>query len=281
MISLLIVTVIAAVGVIAYDSNRFVVREISVGSSKISEPVKLLFISDLHSKKYGKNNKRLLTALSKIECDGAVLAGDMMTAHRNADFTEAVRVVKYLSSRMPVFYSMGNHETRALENREVYKDLYDRFRASFAEEHLRFLDNETAEFKGIDIKGLTIPRRFYKKTKRFELPVEDIKALVGERDDSKYCLLLAHDPEYFEGYAEYGPDLVLSGHYHGGIVRLFGRGLISPRFTLFPKYSGGLYKKDNTRMLVNCGLGSHTIPWRMFNPGEVYILNLIPEKSKD
>ncbi len=276
MISLLIVLVIAAVGVIAYDSNRFVVRRITVSDRKVKEPVRLLFISDLHSKRYGKDNKRLLAALSKIECDGAVLAGDMMTAHKDADFTEAVRIVRYLSSRMPVFYSMGNHETRAKENKAVYKDLYDRFIGSVEGGELTFLDNECAEFKGIDIKGLSIPGRFYKKTKHFVLPVEDIKAMVGDRDDSRFCLLLAHDPEYFDGYAEYGADLVLSGHFHGGIVRLFGWGLISPRFTLFPKYSGGLYKKNDTRMFVNCGLGSHTIPWRMFNPGEIIILNIEP-----
>ena len=276
MISLLILLLTAAVGVIAIDSNRFVVHTVTISDSKIKEPLDLLFISDLHSKKYGKENKRLITALSEIKCDGAVLAGDMMTAHKDADFTEAVRTVRFLSSRMPVFYSMGNHETRAKENRAVYKDLYDRYLSSVEGGELTFLDNESAEFKGIDIKGLSIPRRFYKKTKHFDLPVSDIQTLVGERDDSKFCLLLAHDPEYFDGYADYGADLVLSGHFHGGIVRLFGHGLISPRFTLFPKYSGGLYKKKNTRMLVNCGLGSHTIPWRMFNPGEVIILKLKP-----
>ncbi len=125
-----------------------------------------------------------------------------------------------------------------------------------------------------------MPERFYYKRKTENLSVEELETLIGKPDPEKYTVLLAHDPEYFEAYSEYGAQLVLSGHFHGGIVRLFGHGLISPRFKLFPQYAYGTFEKNKTKMIVSAGLGGHTIPWRMFNPGEIVVLKLVPGKNK-
>ena len=94
--------------------------------------------------------------------------------------------------------------------------------------------------------------------------------------------MLAHNPEYFANYAKYGADLILSGHVHGGVVRLpFVGGCASPAIRLFPKYSDGLYTLQNKKMVVSCGLGSHTIPMRIFNPGELTVISLKPEEESD
>ena len=101
---------------------------------------------------------------------------------------------------------------------------------------------------------------------------------LGVLDESKYNILLAHNPEYFKKYAAWGADLVVSGHVHGGIMRLpFIGGVIAPSFRLFPKYSGGQYQSGDTIMLLSTGLGSHTLPFRIFNPGQLVVLELESE----
>ncbi|MCR5279312.1 MAG: metallophosphoesterase [Lachnospiraceae bacterium] len=262
------------VGVVAFDSNRFVVRSVSVETDKVSEDLRFLFISDLHSRIFGKRNKRLYDALDKIEFDGALLAGDMMTADRHIDFAESIGFLQYLKERGPVFYSLGNHESRSRVYLKTYGDLYERYCKALADIGVPMMDNESAEFRGVRITGLTLPEKYYNKRKKPVLPAAEIEELVGALNPEDYNILLAHNPEYFESYAEYGSDLVLSGHLHGGIVRIFGRGLISPRLELFPKFHGGEYKKGTVTMLVNRGLGGHHIPWRMFNPGEIIVLEI-------
>lgn len=89
--------------------------------------------------------------------------------------------------------------------------------------------------------------------------------------------MIAHNPEYFEAYAGWGADLTVSGHVHGGVMRLpFLGGVISPRLTLFPKYDGGMFERNGRFMVVSRGLGTHTLPIRIFNPGELIMIELNP-----
>ena len=101
-----------------------------------------------------------------------------------------------------------------------------------------------------------------------------------ENRETKYEIMIAHDPFYFDAYAETDADLILSGHVHGGIMRLpLLGGVISPRLQLFPKYDGGKFEKNNTTMILSRGLGCHTLPIRIFNPGELICLTLSPCKK--
>ena len=102
-----------------------------------------------------------------------------------------------------------------------------------------------------------------------------IEERIGKADFSKYQILLAHNPIYTDTYLDWGADLVLSGHLHGGIVRLPGLGgMITPQFRLFPKYSGELTVKDQQSVVVSKGLGTHTIKIRFLNPAEIVVLHL-------
>lgn len=95
----------------------------------------------------------------------------------------------------------------------------------------------------------------------------------------KCNILIAHNPDYFEEYAKWGADLVLSGHVHGGIMRIpFLGGVLAPSYRIFPKYDGGVFKEGKSVMLLGRGLGSHTIQLRFFNPAELYEVTLNPEK---
>ena len=127
----------------------------------------------------------------------------------------------------------------------------------------------------IQIHGLEIPREGYKKFRKTFVSLEQIEERIGKADSSKYQILLAHNPIYADTYLEWGADLILSGHLHGGIVRLPGLGgVITPQFRLFPKYSGELTVKEGKSVVVSKGLGTHTIKIRFLNPAEMVVLHL-------
>ena len=94
--------------------------------------------------------------------------------------------------------------------------------------------------------------------------------------NAQFCnILIAHNPEYFKEYADWGADFVLSGHVHGGIMRLpLLGGVISPSYKLFPKYDGGVFREGKSTMLLGRGMGSHTLPFRFFNPAELLVVTL-------
>ena len=109
-----------------------------------------------------------------------------------------------------------------------------------------------------------------------------MKKRLGKADKDAFSLLLAHNPVWFEDYAAWGADLTLSGHVHGGVVRLpFLGGVLSTSFRLFPKYDGGYFTKEGKHMIISRGLGAHTIPLRLFNPAELVVIELEPQEKKN
>ncbi|MBO6015062.1 MAG: hypothetical protein J6P60_00545, partial [Lachnospiraceae bacterium] len=125
------------------------------------------------------------------------------------------------------------------------------------------------------LSGLEIGRRYYKRFHKKEMKPGYVSKHLGPRNEEAFTILLAHNPDYMDAYAGYGAELVLSGHVHGGVVRLpLLGGVISPALRLFPKYDGGLFVKDETSMILSRGLGSHTIPIRFLNPGELIVISL-------
>jgi len=100
-----------------------------------------------------------------------------------------------------------------------------------------------------------------------------LKALLIE--DSTYTVLLSHRPELFDVYADNNIDLVLSGHAHGGQVRLpFIDGLAAPNQGLFPQYSEGVHENNRTKMVVSRGLGNSIFPIRINNRPELVVFTL-------
>ena len=100
-----------------------------------------------------------------------------------------------------------------------------------------------------------------------------LKELIGE-PQGEYQILLAHNPDYVKEYQAWGADLILCGHYHGALVGIPGvGGVIAPNFKLFPKYSGGIYREENAIAVVSRGLGTHSVPVRIFNMPELVVLD--------
>lgn len=128
---------------------------------------------------------------------------------------------------------------------------------------------------GIVIYGSEIDKTYYKRFQVQPMDRNYLKKLLGTPDSHVYNVLIAHNPDYFPQYAGWGADLTVSGHVHGGIVRIpfWGRGVASPGVRLFPKFDGGLFYEADKTMLLSRGLGIHTIPFRLFNPGELWVVD--------
>ncbi|MCR4690849.1 MAG: metallophosphoesterase [Lachnospiraceae bacterium] len=258
---------------IARDCNRFVIVTYHIKTGVLKEPVKTVFVSDLHDKQYGPSNEKLLSAIDRIAPKLIFVGGDLLTAHPGNEVGKSLAFIRELTARGPVFYGSGNHEQRLKLYPETYGDMSRQLEEGLQEAGVIRLVNEekAAEDLPLSISSVEIPRRFYKRGRLREMTKDDMTALLQPSEkEGRYRILLAHNPDYFDAYKKWGADLVLSGHIHGGLVRLpFLGGVVSPRICFFPKYDGGRFDEDGKTMIVSRGLGFHTLPIRLFNPGEL------------
>ncbi len=282
----IIITIIAILAifilwVIIFDTNRFVVRRYQVSDNRIGKPCKAVVLSDLHNKCYGKNNEKLIEEVDALKPDFLLVAGDMITSRKKAPTKNAVELLKNLVEKYPIYYANGNHEYRLKKKPERFGDIGEKYFATLQELGIEPLENagkEIAEYN-LAIYGLEIEGSYYERFQEKEMPTDYVTGLLGAPDEKKYTVLLAHNPDYFKEYAAWGADLTVSGHIHGGIARVpfWGKGVISPTFKLFPEYDGGLFEKDNATMVLGRGLGTHSLPVRVFNPAELCVIDFIPE----
>lgn len=240
------------------------------------------FLSDLHNHSYGKNNEKLLTAIDEAKPDFIVSAGDMLVAKPGHSMETAIQLMRDLASQYPVYYGNGNHEYRLRIYQKKYGDMYQKYKEVLDSCGIHHLANEKKILsfgkRKINICGLEIDRKYYKRFEKTAMEDAYIESEVGKKPNL-FTILIAHNPEYFPQYANWGAELTLSGHVHGGIVRFpkLG-GLVSPQLRLFPKYDGGVYKINGKYMILSRGLGTHTIPIRIFNRAELIIIDLIDIK---
>ena len=247
--------------------------------NKLTHEKKIVFLTDLHNNSYGTNNEKLLASVREQNPDLILVGGDMLVGKPEASTKIAEEFVKKLTEISPVYYANGNHEQRMKIYLEKFGTKYQEYKTSVEQAGVQFLENEHIDLMfdacSIQIHGLEIPREGYKKFRKTNVSLEQIEERIGKAGSSKYQILLAHNPIYADTYLEWGADLVLSGHLHGGIVRLPGLGgMITPQFRLFPKYSGELTVKDGKNVVVSKGLGTHTIKIRFLNPAEIVVLHL-------
>lgn len=261
------------------DCNRFITTVYEIKSKKISREYSFVLLSDLHNKSFGAQNERLLKAIDELSPDAVITAGDMITAQRGEKYKIAAAFMEQLAAKYPVYYGMGNHEHCVGEEPDRFGDIYEKYMEILYKAGIEPLVNDNASLPSanINICGLQMDRRYYGKFRKKTMPETYLKDILGKADQNSFQILIAHNPDYFEDYAKWGADLVLSGHVHGGLMRLpvLG-GVLSPRLTLFPKYDGGKFEYGDSMMILSRGLGTHTLPIRIFNPGELVFVRLEP-----
>jgi len=261
--------------VMAIDCNRFVIRTYRCRIGKLKKDGRAVLLSDLHNKSFGKENERLLEAIDRVHPDMIWIAGDMYTCEKEADTRTAEAFVTKLAEKYPVYYGNGNHEEKTGTCPEEYGRIYEDFFGRMEAAGVRHLVNEKVflpEFN-MDIYGAGISLDYYGKFNYAKMDGDYLDRLLGRPDPSRACVLIAHNPDYFPDYVRWGADLVVSGHIHGGLMRfpVLG-GAISPALRIFPKYDGGEFKEGKATMILSRGLGTHTIPVRIFNPGELVVV---------
>ncbi|TCL59967.1 hypothetical protein EDD76_103158 [Kineothrix alysoides] len=263
---------------IIYDSTRFVKREYVICSEKVLKKSRIVLLSDLHNKCFGHKNEDLIKAVEEASPDFILVAGDMVTAaEKKTKYEEIVEFLGCLASKYPVFYANGNHEYRIKTYKEAYDDLYEEYKEKLIKCGIRLLENDKVYLSDINVEicGLEIEKKYYKRFRQTPMEEGYIDRLFGKNTDGAFRLLIAHNPDYFKEYVKWGADLTVAGHVHGGVMRLpWLGGVISPMVRFFPKYDGGLFMEDDSVMVVSRGLGMHTIPVRIFNPGELIVIDL-------
>lgn len=269
---------------------------------------RIVLLSDLHAKEFGRENKRLAAVIDREKPDLIIAAGDLINSTAD-DGSAFLNLLKGLDGKYPVYFSLGNHEQIVRErDREQNTRVYQEFVKQVQEAGGVVLDNQQAEIKrgreSIALYGFTsmlyhyLPERaaaaqlksgltsvlahYSGRNTAYwegsELKADFIEKKLGRAPDGQTTILLAHNPKYLAEYADWGADLVLAGHIHGGMIRLpFIGGVFSPDISLFPTYQAGLYREGNTALYVSRGLGLSVIPFRVFNPPEVAVLTLLPE----
>lgn len=255
------------------------IKKYAVIEKRIENPLRLIMISDLHGRKSFLRNKRFFERLEKNKPDEILLAGDMITTRRIENYHVSYEFIKKLSEIAPVYYAIGNHEGRCMNEKSPYHQPFMSYLNKVKKlKQVYVLDNEMTKTKlAIGIYGLNIEMKYYENKGNLVLEEDDFWSKLPLKIDTMPVILLAHNPKFMDLYFRWGADYILSGHYHGGMVRLpFVGGLISPEFKLFPKYNGGHYQEGHQHGFVTRGIGTHTIHFRLFNRCEVIQLDLVP-----
>lgn len=260
-------------------------------TDKVTSPIRLVLLTDLHSCYYGDKQEKLLSAIDKTEPDLICLVGDIFddeTSHQGT-----IDLLDSLADRYPCYYVTGNHEHWS-EEVWVLKALMVSYGVTVLAGDSVLVpigDGDTT----IQLSGIDDPTGFYDKgTAGVAEPdswlgqlamVENAVATMVETnaaDTPYYTILLSHRPEKVTEYAASPFDLVLSGHAHGGQVRIpfLMNGLFAPNQGWFPDYAGGEYTLNaNTTMIVSRGLAKSDLP-RIFNRPEVVVVNIEPSNLK-
>jgi uncharacterized protein len=243
---------------------------------------KIVQVSDLHNKSFGKNNEKLLNKIDSENPDIVVITGDLVEGD-NKNFHVALKFLDKLVKKYKVYHIIGNHEQKSLIKK--YKEEYKNYFKELDKKPIINLNNEKVTLSKdnsmINIYGFVIPLDYYpyffKNFKNRKKRLEDkfIVKSLGALNKSDYNLMLAHTPFFFEDYEEYGADLVLAGHVHGGIIRLpILGGLLSPNREFFPKYDFGKYEKNDTTMILSKGLGGSKVLIRFNCKPEIVSITL-------
>lgn len=262
-----------------FKVTRYRIRVSPAGNSP-EAPFSVVFLSDLHNVSYGAGNEKLLREIRNQAPEAVFIGGDMIVGTKKPRIRAAVELMGELTKLYPVYCGNGNHEGRMHEEPEKYGETYEAYSEMIRSFGVHLLENGSEKMQirkmRFTVWGFELPQKYYRRRNKLLLSSSLIEEKLGRPEPDSFHIMLAHHPAYFDAYTAWGADLVLSGHYHGGMIRLplFG-GLISPQLQFLPPYSRGMFAKDGRRMIVSSGLGSHTVKLRINNPPELVVIDFL------
>ena len=225
---------------------------------------RIAVVSDLHGKEFGEDNERLLAYIRDLEPDCIAVVGDLL--HEEAQLAMVPAVARGLAAIAPTYYVTGNHEWAAGVAPQLEELLTDYGVTVLSNEYVMLEQGGDR----IALVGAEDPNGYADQPTVAQL-LDQVRAEQGE----VYTVLLSHRNNHYAQYAEARADLTLSGHAHGGLIRLPGTdGLIGPKRELWPTYTAGLYDLDYGQMVVSRGLGNQFPCFRLFNRPDVPLVVL-------
>lgn len=257
--------------------NGLVVKKYTVNTNKLNsdDSVRVVLITDLHNHMYGENQTRLISLIQQQEPDIIALAGDIADDKVPIEGTELF--LAGIKGLAPIYYVSGNHEFWSNDIKNI-KDTIRRYDVTILENsYERIQVNKSF----ITIGGVDDPDVVRYEKPGFDWQGELYRAFSNLHDEPDFKILLAHRPELIEIYEKCDFDLVMSGHAHGGQVRIpfLLNGLYAPNQGWFPEYAGGMYERDSLIHIVSRGISFNPRLPRVFNPPEVVVVDIKGSKQ--
>lgn len=261
--------ILVVLTLIALD-ERLILRTYTVASPKLTAEVRLAVVTDFHS---SDNAEEVAAMVACCAPDAVLLVGDLFdddTANRPTERT--LSLMRQLSAQYPCYYVSGNHEAWTGEMDALYQQTEE------AGVTVLRMSSGVLTVRGQRIALCGIPDPYEMVFSGAPDTEEQLRQALEDVDSADFTVLLAHRPELLAKYAQFPLDLVVSGHAHGGQVRIPGvlNGLYAPNQGWFPKLAGGAYTQDGTTLIVSRGLAVRTRLPRIFNRPEVVLVRCVP-----
>ena len=278
VLGVLLAAVLASAVSAVVCSRELKVTEYDVGIDGLTSPARVVVISDLHSKEYGGDNSSLLALIAAQSPDAVFAVGDMI--NRSADEEDILQFLELLVKLQeiaPVYYSPGNHECDYMADRD--SGLLGRVSATGV---TVLLD----EYVETQLGGNTVRiggtmghyyRYEWSEEQKNDPPDYAMQEEIGSTDAPS--IVLMHMPENMiadSARKNWNADLYISGHTHGGVVRLpLIGGLVAPTQGLFPKYDQGFFTVDGRlKLIITSGLAGYGPIPRIFNRPEICVIDM-------
>lgn len=275
---------LAAVLAVLIGNTCISTASYTVALQNLASPVRIVLLSDLHGKSFGRENSRLIAKIQEQTPDAIFLDGDMIDRSADsADVQELLRLIKRLHEIAPVYFAPGNHE---LEYMQTDTSLLTQVTEAGAVIVNDSYVDVTIAGQPLRIGG-TMGHAFYFGRSEEEFsssPEYQFLKAFEDTDVPKICLAHMPDTFIFNGaYNLWNVDLILSGHTHGGLIRLpFIGGLYAPMQGWFPEYDQGYFRLgEHMQMVITSGLAGHGMIPRINNPPEIVVIDLVPETTQE
>lgn len=264
-----VLAILVILTLIALD-ERLILRTYTVVSPKLTAEVRLAVVTDFHS---SDNADDVVAMVASCAPDAVLLVGDMFDddiANRPTERT--LSLMRQLSAQYPCYYVSGNHEAWTGEMDALYQQTEE------AGVTVLRMSSGVLTVRGQRIALCGVPDPYEMVFSGAPDTEEQLRQALEDVDSADFTVLLAHRPELLAKYAQFPVDLVVSGHAHGGQVRIPGvlNGLYAPNQGWFPKLAGGAYTQDGTTLIVSRGLAVRTRLPRIFNRPEVMLVRCVP-----
>lgn len=264
-----VLAILVALALIALN-ERLILRTYTVVSPKLTAEVRLAVVTDFHS---SDNADDVVAMVASCAPDAVLMVGDMFDDDtQNRPTERTLSLMRQLSAQYPCYYVSGNHEAWTGEMDALYQQTEE------AGVTVLRMSSGVLTVRGQRIALCGIPDPYEMVFSGAPDTEEQLRQALEDVDSADFTVLLAHRPELLAKYAQFPLDLVVSGHAHGGQVRIPGvlNGLYAPNQGWFPKLAGGAYTQDGTTLIVSRGLAVRTRLPRIFNRPEVVLVRCVP-----